>query len=277
MVHDDDELIEDDELPTTFSVLQRKLQSWSFPEVSQALQFDAELALADATRIAKKRPGIMLSGVAEETAKATVRALRGLGVDCFLVPDAEIFEPPSPVHVDAMELLAEGFRATVAGGQGFELAVAGEDVTMIALARISGATPGGDVYTAAKQAKTGSLTQRPGVLAFGQQARKGPHEALAIYVGFLGGVEGTLIHVDSLAFDFGCLGKQRTSDRLENLCRVLNQIHDRAPGAVLTPGTIAARDGGRTLDQHPHVNDFHDECLWRLDLMELKRKKEARG
>ena len=273
---DEDLELEDDE--PTYSVLLRRRQSWSFPEVSTVLREAADVAMADAARIAKTGPGIVLSGVPRDVAKAAVLGLRALEVDCFLVPDATLFSPPVPCHLEAMELGDGGIRAIMSASGGMSFGHVWLDVAYIAVALITSTSPGGDVYTATRRATTGSLTQRKQVLSFAPQPKKGAFHALDVYCGFTqvepGAGPHSLLHVHSTMFDFGCLGERRRPRASDNVIELTRQLTRRAPHAALSEGARAAVDGGDpNVENFAHLSAFRDDCLWQLDLLELERRK----
>lgn len=278
---EDDLVLDDGEDEEPFAVLLRRRQTWSFPEVSEALQVQAMISVADAARAARKRPGILLPSVSEEIARDVVRALRALEVDCFMVREGDLFPPPVPLPVERLELLDDGLRASLAAHGGAVASCPWGNVAMIAAAHISSGSPGGDVYTAVKRQAVGSLAGRKQVLAFGREVKHRDFYAIDVYCGYTrrGGPEGAdvVLHVDSMQFDFACLGPARVQNAPPNVKELVTRLAQRAPDAALSQGAAALVEGDpRAATTFDNLVEFQQDCLWQLDLLELERRKRAR-
>lgn len=287
---DDDDLVLDDgeeggeadELPAGYAVLLRWHQEWSFQDVSAALRDYAGFSVADAARIAKKRPGILAEGLEPEIAKDLVRALRGLQIDCFLVPESELFPPFVGIHVESLDVKDEGFRAVVSHAIGTSATFPWLDVAFLALGHIAGTGPGGDIHTSIRRGKTGLIAPRPGVLSFAPGVKKKDHYALDIHCGFTRRdpgtpMRGTVLSVNASDFHFGCLEENHGVAPADNVVRLCRLLAARAPHAALSPGAAASLSGDSArIPAYDHLPDFHAENLWLLDLQELERRKRER-
>ena len=255
-----------------YSVLLREEQDWNFMEVSRVLQEEAGLSMADATRAAKRRPGIMAQSLHVSDAKALVRALRAIGVACFLIPDDQLLDGPDPIHVDAAQLGRAGIEVVVSGTFGGDAGFSWNDLEYLATARIDGSSPGGDVFTARKRTGGGSLTQRKQVMGFTPQVKRSAFVALLLWFGPLGPGQRLLLF-DSANFDFGCLGDHATINRPQNMALLTRVIAHRCPGATLSPGAREVVEGDAPVSlRFPHLVEFRTDLLWRVNLLLLARK-----